>query len=79
MAIQKLHLVATSDADPDLQLEFTLDVGLAVSGLKLPKAEKDAEEDAVFIITADICSQGKLIWWRNWFLRSFGQVGGLIC
>lgn len=40
MAIQKLHLVANSDVDPDRQLEFTLDAGLAVSGLKLPKAEK---------------------------------------
>lgn len=35
MAIQKLHLVATSDADPDRQVEFTLDAGLAVSGKKL--------------------------------------------
>jgi len=56
MAIQKLHLVATSDADPDRQLEFTLDAGLAVSGLKLPKAEKGAEEDATFLVNADVCS-----------------------
>ncbi|MGE9985520.1 recombination-associated protein RdgC [Desulfovibrio sp. SGI.169] len=57
MAIQKLHLVATSDADPDRQLEFTLDAGLAISGLKLPKAEKGAEEDAAFLVNADICSR----------------------
>ena len=57
MVIQKLHLVATSDADPDRQLEFTLDAGLAVSGLKLPKAEKGAEEDATFLLNADICSR----------------------
>ena len=56
MAIQKLHLVATSDADPDRQLEFTLDAGLAVSGLKLPKAEKGAEEDAIFLLNADACT-----------------------
>ncbi len=56
MAIQKLHLVATSDADPDRQLEFTLDAGLAVSGLKLPKAEKGAEEDATFLVNADVCA-----------------------
>ncbi|WP_206214266.1 recombination-associated protein RdgC [Desulfovibrio sp. ZJ369] len=56
MAIQKLHLVATSDADPDRQLEFTLDAGLAVSGLKLPKAEKGADEDATFLVNADTCS-----------------------
>lgn len=57
MAIQKLHLVATSDADPDRQLEFTLDAELAVSGLKLPKAEKGAEEDATFLVNTDICSR----------------------
>lgn len=56
MAIQKLHLVATSDADSDWQLEFTLDAGLAVSGLKLPKAEKGAEEDATFLVNADVCT-----------------------
>ena len=55
MAIQKLHLVATSDADPDRQLEFTLGAGLAVSGLKLPKPEKGAEEDATFLVNADAC------------------------
>ena len=57
MAVQKLHLVATSDADPDRQMEFTLDVAGAVSGLKLPKAEKGTEEDATFLVNADICSQ----------------------
>ena len=56
MAIQKLHLIATSEADPDRQLEFTLDAGLAVSGLKLPKAEKGAEEDATFLVNADACA-----------------------
>lgn len=57
MAIQKLHLVATSDADPEKQMEFTLDAGLAVSGLKLPKTEKGAEEDATFLVNTDICSR----------------------
>ncbi len=57
MAIQKLHLVATSDADPDRQMEFTLDAGLAVSGLKLPKAERGAEEDATFFVNAIICTR----------------------
>ena len=56
MAIQKLHLVTTSDVDPDRQLEFKLDAGLAVSGLKLPKAEKGAEEDATFLVNADVCA-----------------------
>lgn len=57
MSIQKLHLVATSASEPDWQAEFMLDAGGAVSGLKLPRAEKGAEEDARFIINADICSQ----------------------
>lgn len=57
MAIQKLHLVATSASEPDWQAEFALDAGGAVSGLKLPRAEKGAGEDARFIINADICSQ----------------------
>ena len=33
-----------------------LDAGLAVSGLKLPKAEKGAEEDATFLVNADVCA-----------------------
>ena len=57
MAIRKLHLVATSDADSDRQIEFLLDAGLAVAGLKLPKAEKGAEEEATFVINADACSK----------------------
>ena len=56
MAIQKLHLVATPDADPDRQLEFMLDAGLAVSGLKLPKTEKGADEDARFLVNAEVCA-----------------------
>lgn len=58
MPIQKLHLVATSDNDPDRQVEFTPDTGLAVSGLKLPKAEKGADEDARFLMKANISADG---------------------
>ena len=57
MAIQKLHLVATSASEPDWQVDFTLDTSLAVSGLRFPKAGKGAGEDATFIINADICSR----------------------
>lgn len=57
MAIQKLHLVATSASKPDWQVDFTLDATLAVSGLRLLKAKKGAGEDATFIINADICSK----------------------
>lgn len=56
MAIQKLHLVAVSDAETDRQVEFTLDTGLAVSGLKLPKTEKGADEDASFLVNSDVCA-----------------------
>lgn len=57
MVIQKLHLVATSASDPDWQADFTLDASLAISGLRLPKAEKGAEEDATFLLNANICSR----------------------
>lgn len=57
MAIQKLHLVATSTDDPDWQTEFSPDAALVVSSLRLPKAEKGTGEDATFVINADICSQ----------------------
>lgn len=56
MTIQKLHLVATSASEPDWQVDFTLDAALAVSGLRLPKAEKGAGEDATFLLNADACS-----------------------
>lgn len=56
MAIQKLHLVATSAADSDWQTDFSLDAALAVSGLGLPKAEKGMDEDATFLLNADACS-----------------------
>ena len=58
MAIQKLHLVATSaTSEPDWQVDFTLDASLAVSGLRFPKTEKDAEEGTTFLLNADICSR----------------------
>ena len=56
MAIQRLHLVATSAADPDWQTDFSLDTALAVSGLRLPKAEKGMDEDATFLLNVDVCS-----------------------
>lgn len=37
-------------------MDFTLDAALAVSGLRLPKAEKGAGEDATFLLNAEICS-----------------------
>lgn len=57
MAIQKLYLVATSNNEPDWQVDFTLDASLVVSGLRLPKADKDAGEDATFLLNAHACSR----------------------
>ena len=57
MSIQKLHLVATSASEPDWQVDFTLDASLTVSGLRFPKAEKGTEDDATFLLNADICSR----------------------
>lgn len=37
-------------------MDFTLDAALAVSGLRLPKAEKGAGEDTTFLLNAEICS-----------------------
>ena len=56
MAIQKLHLVGTSAAAPDWQTDFSLDAALAVSGLRLPKAERGMDEGATFLLNADTCS-----------------------
>jgi len=56
MAIQKLHLVATSVSDADWQVDFTLDAMLGISGLRLPKPEKGADEDATFLLNADTCA-----------------------
>ncbi len=56
LKIQKVRLMAASQASPDFQLDLMLDSALAVSGLKLPKAEKGAEEDAEFLLKADACS-----------------------
>lgn len=55
MAIHKLHLVATSGSDPDWQVDFSLDAALAISGLRLPKAEKGMDEDATYLLNAGIC------------------------
>jgi len=56
MVIQKLHLVATSSNDPDWQVDFTLDAMLGIAGLRLPKPEKGADEDATFLLNVDTCS-----------------------
>lgn len=55
LKIKKLRVVATAESDPDLLIDFALDDALAVSGLKLPKAEKGAEIDAEFLLKTDVC------------------------
>ena len=57
MKIKKLRIVASCEKEPDLLIDFALDDSLAVSGLKLPKAEKGSEADAEFLLKTDICSK----------------------
>ena len=53
----KLHIQATSEEDENLQLDFVLGADLTVNKLKLPKPEKGAEHDAVFLVNADLCAR----------------------
>lgn len=53
----KLQFVATLADDYDLQLEFALDTTLAVSGLKLPKAETGMEKEANFLLKHEVLSK----------------------
>lgn len=55
LKIQKVRLVATTEKEPDTLFDFTIDASLAISGLKLPKAEKGAEIDAEFLLKTDVC------------------------
>lgn len=56
LMIRKMGLVASRNEEDENQLFFTLDSGLVVSGLRLPKPDKDDEEDATFLINAEICA-----------------------
>ena len=51
--IQKMRLTATQGS---VELEFALDASLTVSGLKLPKAQKGADDAATLLLKADTCS-----------------------
>ena len=51
--IQKMRLTATQGGT---ELEFALDASLTVSGLKLPKAQKGADDAATVLLKADTCS-----------------------
>lgn len=51
--IQKIRLTATQGS---VELEFALDASLTVSGLKLPKAQKGADDAATLLLKADTCS-----------------------
>lgn len=53
MTITKLGLILTKEGSNE-EIVFTLDEKLAVSGLKLPKADNDCDPDASFLINADI-------------------------
>ena len=54
MNISKMGLIATRGEE---EITFTLADDLKVSKLKLPKPEKGADEEATFLINADICAK----------------------
>lgn len=56
LAIKRISLVATNQANPDWELRFAITDDLRVSSLRMPKAEKGAEEEAVFIMNASVCA-----------------------
>ncbi|MBR4741931.1 MAG: recombination-associated protein RdgC, partial [Desulfovibrio sp.] len=53
----KLHILAVLDADENEQFDFELSNTLAVSKLRMPKPEKGAHLDALFLVNAAICSK----------------------
>lgn len=55
LAINRISLVATRP-DSDEELHFTVATNLQIYGLRLPKPEKDMEDDASFLINAHICA-----------------------
>lgn len=55
LKIQKLRVVATAKSQPDLQLDFTVDAALSVSGLLLPKSEKGASPFDDFFLKSESC------------------------
>ncbi len=56
LAIKRMGIIATNTENEDDELQFTLDSSLAVSGLKFPRAEKGMDEEATFLINAEICA-----------------------
>lgn len=56
LAIKRISLIATNPANPDWELHFAITDDLRISSLRMPKAEKGAEEDAAFILNASVCA-----------------------
>lgn len=57
MLLLRLGMIATDSQNPERQIEFVADAQMTIMSLRLPKAEKGAEEEATFLINADICSR----------------------
>lgn len=55
LRITKIALLATGD-DEGQSLEFSLTDDLAISGLKLPKGEKEDDAATTFLLKADVCA-----------------------
>lgn len=56
LAINRISLVAASQDNEERQIFFSVDTSLGISGLRFPKAEKGAGQEAVFLVNADICA-----------------------
>lgn len=57
LSIRKMGLVASQSGEEEGQIFFTLDSALITSSLRLPKADKEDDEEATFIINAEICAK----------------------
>lgn len=56
LSIRKLALVASKSDDEAGQIFFSVDSALTISALRLPKADREDDEETTFIINAEICA-----------------------
>lgn len=54
LTIRKLQIIASKEDEAEMELAFTLDNDLVVTGLRFPKPEKGSDEDATLLVNADI-------------------------
>lgn len=56
LTIKRIAIVASKRDNVEYQIYFTLNDDLVISGLRLPKPEKGAGDEATFLINASICA-----------------------